>query len=509
MPYLVLSLVAASGLFWLAYRRPRPRRWLLPRRLVPGVATAAVDRQHRHLRAGGMLGETACASTKAHFAELLDNGRADLIEREIRPGLDFAVQVRALTELGTPDAARVLEGLLTRALAHDPVEQAWYWVDVAGALRQLNRTDALLSVLRCTDAAADLPPGAVLAAEAVAFPNFGAALRQPTSAVGRTALRALVVTARAARDGVLDVGSVVRAGLGDALADLAARADAGADPWLALAVVEAERVFRRLGHWARVLPPEVRAVAEKQAMRLWAGSERRAAWLAAAPDQLRARFAAAPAGDQAAILRALAELRAEVAGLFPHLPDRRGPWWADAIRALRWSASPVVGPVLAGQAARFARKPRNHGRAAVVLAALRGHACYESELTLLRATSHPNPAVRRAAVGSLGWWPPYDPDLTVRALRVARTDPDPEARSAAVAALARLGERAALTEVAAGLHSEEVELRVGAAARIAAEELSWLWPDLESVAGSDDPDTALAASEALERMREGVVGFAQ
>ena len=97
----------------------------------------------------------------------------------------------------------------------------------------------------------------------------------------------------------------------------------------------------------------------------------------------------------------------------------------------------------------------------------------------------------------------------VRALRVARTDTDTEIRRAAVAALARLGERAALAEVAAGLLSEEPAIRVDAAARIAAEELTWLWPDLETAAAADDPDTALAATEALERLREGMFGFAE
>jgi HEAT repeat protein len=158
---------------------------------------------------------------------------------------------------------------------------------------------------------------------------------------------------------------------------------------------------------------------------------------------------------------------------------------------------------------RFARKARYHGRAAVLLASLRGHACYEVERALLRAVSAANPAVRHAAVGSLGWWPPYDPDRTVRALRVARTDTDAEIRRSAVAALARLGERAALEEVVAGLHSEEPAIRAETAARIAAEELTWLWPDLETAAASDDVDTALAAGEALERLRERLFGFAE
>jgi HEAT repeat protein len=505
----VFILVAVGGLFWLAYRRPRPRRWLLPRRAVPRTAVAAVDRQHRHLQAGGLLGESACEKTQTRYRALLATGRSAEVESELQAGLDFAVQVRALADIGTPEAARVLERLLTRTLSGDPVEQAWYWVDVASALRRLDRTDALPAVLRCADAATGHPPGAMLAAEAIAFPNFASALQQPTSDVGRMALRALAGTARAARDGVLDLAGVVRVGLGDALAEAAGQSGGDADPWQVMAVIEAERVFRRLGHWSRILPDPVRGLAERQAMRLWATGARRVAWLTEAVGRLRARFTPAGSQEQGAILRCLYELRADVTPLFPHLPDRRCAWWADAIRALRWSKSSVVGPVLAGQAARLARKTRHHGRAVVVLATLGGHACYETERALLRASRASNPTLRHAAVGALGWWPPYDPDRVVRALRGARSDPDDAVRHTAVAALARLGERSALEEVAAGLHSEEPTIRIDTAARIATEELTWLWPDLETAAASSDADTALAANEALERLRERLFGFVE
>jgi hypothetical protein len=507
MTLIALILVAAGGLVWLACRHPRPRRWLLPRRAVPRAPVAAVDRQHRHLQAGGLLGEAACERTKTHFRELLDAGRIAEVERELHAGLDFAVRVRALAELGTPAAAALLERQLTRALAADAIEQAWYWVDIAAALRRLNRGESLPAVLRCAEAAAGLAPGAMLAAEAVAFPNFSSALKHPTSARGQTALRALVATSRAAREGVLDPAGLVRAGLGDSLADVAAKAEPVGDAWLTEAVVEAERLFRRLGHWVKVFPADARALAERQAMRLWATGDARSAWLSGAADRLRARFHAAAGEEQGAILRCLCEMRAEVTKLFPHLPDDRAAWWPDAVRALRWSRSPVVGPVLAGLANRFACKSRHHGRAAALLGALRGHACYEVERAVLRAALTPTPVLRRAAVGALGWWPPYEPERVVGTLRVARTDPDAETRTAAVSALARLGERAALSEVAAGLQGEEPGIRVATAARIASEELTWLWPDLEDAAASTDPDTALAASEALERLRERLFGI--
>lgn len=499
-------LMAVCGLVWLAVRRPRARRWHLLRRPAPLPVVAAVDRQHRHLHAGGLLGETVCANTRARFRELLETGRADRAERELAAGLDFAVCVRALADLGTPAAVALLERQLERTQTRDATEQAWYWLDVAAALRRLNCERALAGVLRCADASAEFAPGALLAAEAVAFPNFASLLQHPTWTAGRAALRALTATARAARAGELDLAGVVRAGLADKLADAAARAGV-ADPWLALAVIEAERAFRRLGAWARHLPPDARALAEAQALRLWATGDRRRAWLAAAPDALSARFLAVPDDERAATVRALAELRAEVSPLFPHLPDSRCAWWADAVRALSRSGAPTVGPVLAAEAVRHSRWKRGTVRAAVLLSALRGHACYESEAALLRSLEHADPGVRCAALSALGHWNPVDPNAVVPAIRTARASAHPAERRAAVGALARLGDRSALDGFASGLRSEEPALRAATATRVAAEHLTWLWPDLETVANGPDADAALAAAEALEVLREHIFGL--
>jgi hypothetical protein len=94
--------VVVVGLFWLAYRRPRPRRWLIPRRVgapsYPGnkalapatTGAAAVDRQHVHLQAGGLLGENAFETTKAQLQALLADGRAAEVDGALRPGLNLA-----------------------------------------------------------------------------------------------------------------------------------------------------------------------------------------------------------------------------------------------------------------------------------------------------------------------------------------------------------------------------------------------------------------------------------
>jgi len=503
----VFITVAAVGLFWLGYRNPYRRRWLLPRPVTPrSTTTSAVDRQHRHLLAGGRLGETAVVATAEHFKELLGAGRIIDVERELKPGVEFAVQVRALASVGTPEAGRVLERQLSRKLTHDPVEQTWYWADVVAGLRQLQFAPALPAVLRCVDAASGLPSGTVLAAEAVAFPTFSTTLENLGSPTGRSALRAIAAVCRGCREGIIDPECLLRVGLGDLLATLSETAPEDANPWVTVTILEAERIFRRLGHWTQLLDESMQELIERQGVRLFVSSIHRADWLRGAADRLLARFPIASTDEQTAILRCAFELRADVTRLFPHLPDTRSEWWADAIRCLMWSKSPSAGPVLAAQASRWLGSRRNRQRVPHLLAALRGHAGPDAEAVLLRSAFGTEPETRRAATASLGWWPPYDPAAVMRTLRVLRTDRDTETRQAAISALARLGERSALGELRAGLTTDEPTIQAATIARVAADELSWLWPDLQELAESGDRQTALAAYEAVEQLREHVLG---
>jgi HEAT repeat protein len=149
---------------------------------------------------------------------------------------------------------------------------------------------------------------------------------------------------------------------------------------------------------------------------------------------------------------------------------------------------------------------RNNHLAVPVIVTLRGHPCHESESVLLRVAATTDPELRRAAATAFGWWPPLDPTAVLGTLRSLRTDGHIETRRSAVAALARLGERSALQEIRDELLSEEPGIRATIANRIANEELSWLWPDLQDVADSEDPRSALAALEAIERIREQMLG---
>lgn len=500
---------AAVGLFWLGYRHPRRRRWLLPRKTAAASHAPAspVDRQHQHLLAGGRLAEAAVAAATDHFRELLRAGRTAEVERELRPGIDFVVQIQALTRVGTAEAGTVLERQLRRRLSRDPVEQTWYWADAASGLRQLRHVPALPSLLGCADRAANSPAGMVLAAEVVSFPNFATVFSDLSGPLARSALRAVVRVARSCRAGELETSGMLAVGLGDMLAALCATAPMVSDPWLTAAILEAERVHRRLAYWRSWLPVEQQSAVRRQERRLEETADRRRLWLKSAPSRLLNRFPIAPSDERGAILQRLDEFRADVATLFPEAPDYRVVWWCEAMRCLRWSRSEMIGPVLARQARRMLSANRTHGQAAVMLAALRGHPCPEAERVLLRASTIPNAELRSAAASALGWQPPHNPALVLGTLHILRTDPrDDATRRAAVAALARLGVRSALDEVRSELRSEEADIRAAAIARIAAEELSWLWPDLQDLADSNDPHIALPAVEAIERLREQALG---
>src|SRR5215510_10584204 len=91
------------------------------------------------------------------------------VEASLRPGMQYAVQVRALAELGTDEAGRILERQLQRRLTEDVMEQSWYWIDLASSLRALNRVQSLPHLLRCAEAAGDIPLGHFFAAETVCF----------------------------------------------------------------------------------------------------------------------------------------------------------------------------------------------------------------------------------------------------------------------------------------------------------------------------------------------------
>ena len=131
-----------------------------------------VTRQHIDLFQGGQLSEVAVESAKDRFRVLLERGEVEAVEASLRPGTHYVVQVRALTEIGTDDAGRILERQLQRRLTEDQIEQSWYWIDLANGLRSLNREQSLPHLLRCSEQAGEIPLGHFLAAETACFLGF-------------------------------------------------------------------------------------------------------------------------------------------------------------------------------------------------------------------------------------------------------------------------------------------------------------------------------------------------
>src|SRR5438132_11134490 len=140
---LLMVLLAAAFLLG----RHLSRRTYLRDELSP------VSRQHIDLFQGGHLNEAVVESTKTRFREMLERGEVAAVEASLRAGMQYVVQVRALAELGTDDAGRILERQLQRRLTDDVIEQSWYWIDLAHGLRSLNRSQSLPYLLRCAEAA--------------------------------------------------------------------------------------------------------------------------------------------------------------------------------------------------------------------------------------------------------------------------------------------------------------------------------------------------------------------
>ncbi len=204
--------------------------------------------------------------------------------------MQYVVQVRALAELGTDDAGRILERQLQRRLTDDAIEQAWYWIDLANGLRTLNRAQSLPHLLRCAESAGELPLGHFFAAETICFLGFAGYLRQTEHAARpRRPARAAPRPGGAALRRPADAG-----GRGPRRRDdrnaVGLTATSEVDPLVVRVFVEALRVLRRAPHAETVLAGEA---SEQEAFgwqmsRLAALEPALAEYLADAPAALRA-----------------------------------------------------------------------------------------------------------------------------------------------------------------------------------------------------------------------------
>src|SRR5436190_4539863 len=184
MEWVALGIAAAwPVLLGAAFRLGRA----LPRPTAQRSLLSPVTQQHLHLFQGGRLSESAVEAAKARLRSLLERGAVQEVEASLRPGLSYAVQVQALAELNSPQAGTILQRQLGRQLSNDPVEQSWYWIDLAHGLRSLNRDDSLPHLLRCPASGTDVPLGQFFAAETACCAGFANYLVRPSSPLGQAA----------------------------------------------------------------------------------------------------------------------------------------------------------------------------------------------------------------------------------------------------------------------------------------------------------------------------------
>ncbi len=497
----------------------------LQRRLQAGPKMSAVTRQHIDLLQGGPWNEAAVETAKARFRDLLERGELAAVEASLRPGMHYVFQVRALAEIGTEDAGRILERQLQRRLSEDELEQSWYWIDLASSLRSLHREESLPHLLRCAEEAGEIPLGYFFAAETVCFLGFAGYLRQPDSALGLAALRLLHRAVEGLRYGV-PANLVPEARLGEVIETMWDHRPAKSHPLLARVALETLRLLRREEHLKLALGEEA---AEPEAF-MWQMSRLQSLepdmkdYMQVAARQLPPLLSRAGDQERLEILQALLDLRAEAGTEVMDLLRKPDHTWIElAIGVLGCSKNPQVGPWLRhwiGRQVAMARRghkrrrpfpPRKPSLAGDVpygdvLQALRGHPSLETEAFLLLAARDWDPTFRAAALGSLGWWEPMRRKEALECLEQGRRDPSLDVRQSARAALARLGERQALQWFRHALTADNEHHLHETLQDIGTEGLFLLWPDIDRLADSEDPEIAHHARETLERLCEDMDG---
>jgi hypothetical protein len=501
---------------------------VLARRPAPAPAPAsAVPARPEYLPAPHLPAEVSQPPAALEVAHASRSGALALNagpKPRVRPGHRCVEEVRRRCHADFVGALNFLEGQLNRRVSDDPLEQARYWIDLAEGLRGLNLHESLPALLRRADDALDLPLAEGYAAEVTSFAAFAEFLHDPLSSDGQAALRVLRVAMEGVRRGRVPDAVYAEAAFGDAVRRLADGCPDAANPRLALAFVEALRHCRRSFHTRSAFrddPVRRQTVRWQHAFLKDAEPVLREYLHDIGPDLTRLLDSTRGRARREA-LRALAELQADTDDAAvtllgdPDFLDRPA-----ALRCLRWSKSPLAPAALCGLArhaltgersARWlrrlgvGRKPVPPAEARAALRALRGHPSEEAERVLLNYALRPEAEWRKAALGSLGWWEPTRRGEVLQTIKVARQDPHPDVRRAALAAAARLGECAALQTVRELLARETPACVLDAVRLCATEGLSWLWPELDVLTEADDPGIAGAAWEAIERLREEFLG---
>jgi hypothetical protein len=490
----------------------------LQQRRQPNQELSAVTRQHIELFQGGQLGHSVIAAAKRRLAAQMEKGGWEAAEADLRPGMHYVVNVRALTEIGTDEARQILERQLQRRLTEDALEQSWYWIDLAHGLRHLHCEESLPHLLRCAEAADEAPLGHFFAAETVCFLSFGGYLHDGESPLGRAALRTLRRALEGLRFGV-QPELVIEARLGEKLEDLWDHRPERTNALFVRVLVEALRQLRRAPHLTVDLGDEgLEPELAWQLGRLASLEPAIREYLTEAPEHLRRQLAASPDAAHRDLIVALDELHSEAGPELIKLTSNPDYRHAElAVRLLRWSKQPEAAAWLRAlaQAREGAGSNRASSRGQIdqglivrraALTALRGHPSEESEKVLVRCAQSGDASCQASALGSLGWWEPQNRPMVLQVLQAGRLHGAEDVRQAARAALARLGERQALQAFRLGLGATDQRRVFETIQIIAAEGLTLLWPELDRLADSTDLEAAYLAREALEQLREGLDG---
>lgn len=476
---------------------------------------SVVTRQHLYLFQGGRINEQLLEATKREFEDLLATEGAGAVEAKIEPGVHFIVQVKALTEIGTEEAGVVLERKLSERLTDDDFEQSWYWLDLAGGLRAMNREESLPQLLRCAEHSIEAPLAHLFAAETVSFLSFGGFAQRFGDPLGRAALRVLRSALEGLRCG-LSPQLLAEARLGELIEQLWDQQPEQPDPLLVRCLVQCRRLTRRsLEHFtADLLEQEAESIGY-QMSRLHALDSAIASYLDACTPVLLQQLRTATGSDAVDLLDALIDLRADTGAVVParflddEFPHRRG------LESLMWSCDPratyfLCRLVEAGLECH--RRPwfRPFGQTnanadpllITAIRSLREHRTAEAEARLLEAATCDIADVRAVALASFGWSDPHDEGSVLDVLHNAKESRSLELRFAARTSLARLGQRESLQWFRERLTSEEPLLVHDAIRAISEEYLTWLWPDLDRLTESDNPELAYHAREAVHRLSE-------
>jgi hypothetical protein len=481
-----------------------------------------VMQQHVELLEGGSVGEVELAHTKEHLRLLLDRGDLVAAESELRVGTQFAIGVRALTEIGTDRAGQVLERQLSRRLGADPVEDAWYRLDLARGLKQLNRNESLPALM--VRAAGGCPLSPFLAVEVISFRGFVEYLRRPVLPLGRASLAILKNALEGARDGV-SCSAFVDCRIGEAVADAWTNRLNEPDPLLVQVLLKAQQLSRRGDSMIRHDGHHLETVTQFRCQLDLIGEaiEQSQEYLIAAGPCFRDQLTRPVVAANAELLNAISALHFDAGDAIMRLIEEpRFPYKKAALEALTWSRQPTIATRLCDwlRASVYPEKRMRGSRNSLrllrrrlppgfpyipALRALRFFGTPNTERLLLDAANDWSAPVRAAAVASLGWADPIDFFAVLCELQRARIDSSPAVRRSAEAVLARLGEREALQRFRNQFVGEDT-VRIGSTALFAGDEgVLLLWPELDRLTDSDDPEIVACASEAIERLNETLI----